>query len=58
MTHTECLLQRHAEERYRIFLESHGQLLSRISVADLSSYLGVSRQNLTLIRKRLLGRKP
>lgn len=58
MTHTECLLQRHAEDRYRIFLESHGQLLSRISVADLSSYLGVSRQNLTLIRKRLLGRKP
>ena len=32
MTHTECLLQRHAEERYRIFLETHGQLLSRISV--------------------------
>ena len=29
-------------------------LLSRISVSDLSSYLGVSRQNLTLIRKRLL----
>ncbi len=28
--------------------------MPRISVSDLSSYLGVSRQNLTLIRKRLL----
>ena len=54
MAHTECLLMRNAEERYRHFLQNFGSLLSRISVSDLSSYLGVSRQNLTLIRKRLL----
>ena len=54
MAHTECLLMRNAEERYRHFLQNFGPLLSRISVSDLSSYLGVSRQNLTLIRKRLL----
>lgn len=54
MTHTECLLIRNAEERYRLFVQTFGHLLSRISITDLSSYLGISRQNLTLIRKRLL----
>lgn len=54
LTHTECLLIRSAEERYRLFLNNFGHLLSRISITDLSSYLGISRQNLTLIRKRML----
>ena len=54
MTHTECLLIRNAEDRYRLFLRNFGHLLPRISITDLSSYLGISRQNLTLIRKRLL----
>ena len=54
MAHTECLLMRNAEERYRLFVSTFGDLMPRISVSDLSSYLGVSRQNLTLIRKRLL----
>lgn len=54
LTHTECLLVRNAEERYRLFLQSFGYLLARISVSDLASYLGVSRQNLTLIRRRVL----
>lgn len=54
MTHTECLLIRSAEDRYRLFRQHFGHLLTRISITDLSSYLGVSRQNLTLIRKRLL----
>ncbi len=54
MTHTECLLIRRAEDRYRLFVNRFGHLLTRISITDLSSYLGVSRQNLTLIRKRRL----
>ncbi len=54
MTHTECLLIRKAEDRYRLFVNRFGHLLTRISITDLSSYLGVSRQNLTLIRKRHL----
>ena len=55
LEHTECLLMRSGEERYRLFVQTFGALMPRISVSDLSSYLGVSRQNLTLIRKRLLG---
>ncbi|MDD7303250.1 MAG: hypothetical protein SPF56_01230 [Bacteroidaceae bacterium] len=54
MAHTETLLLRNAEDRYRLFLKHFGHLMSRISVTDLSGYLGISRQNLTLIRKRLL----
>lgn len=54
LAHTESLLIRNGEERYRLFLKNFGALMPRISVADLSSYLGLSRQNVTLIRKRLL----
>lgn len=54
MAHTESLLLRHAEDRYRLFLKHFGHLMARISVTDLASYLGISRQSLTLIRKRLL----
>ena len=50
----QTFLTRSAEERYRLFLKEFGDILPRISVTDLSSYLGVSRQNLTMIRKRLL----
>ena len=54
LAHTESLLIRNGEERYRLFLKNFGALMPRISVADLSSYLGLSRQNVTLIRKRIL----
>lgn len=54
MAHIECLLNRNAEDRYRLFLRNFGYLQARISITDLASYLGVSRQNLTIIRKRLL----
>ena len=52
--HLQTFLTRSAEERYRLFLKEFGDILPRISVTDLSSYLGVSRQKLTMIRKRLL----
>lgn len=42
-----------AEERYLDFIEQNPKLLSRISISQLSSYLGVERQSLTRIRKRL-----
>lgn len=54
LTHTECLLIHNPEDRYRTFRQYFGHLLPRISITDLSSYLGISRQALTLIRKRLL----
>lgn len=43
-----------AETRYRKFMEESRMLMSRISVTDLCSYLGLSRQTLTRIRKNLL----
>lgn len=54
MAHTESLLIRSAEDRYRLFISTFGYLMPRISITELASYLGVSRQNLTLIRKRML----
>lgn len=42
-----------AEERYTKFLQEHPDLMNRISLTDLSSYLGIERQSLTRIRKRL-----
>lgn len=43
-----------AEQRYLHFMEQHAHLVPRVSVSDLCSYLGVSRQTLTRIRKSLL----
>ncbi|MDU8924940.1 Crp/Fnr family transcriptional regulator [Pasteurellaceae bacterium LIM206] len=42
-----------AEERYLQFLRQKPRLAERISVSDLSSYLGIKRQSLTRIRKKL-----
>lgn len=54
--HLETFLVKNSEERYRLFVREFGDILPRISVGDLASYLGVSRQNLTLIRRRILRR--
>ncbi len=43
-----------AETRYRNFISSNPDLINRISVSMLSSYLGIERQTLTRIRKKLL----
>ncbi|MEM0542901.1 Crp/Fnr family transcriptional regulator [Flavobacterium sp. j3] len=42
-----------AEERYLKFMKEHPDLLERISITNLASYLGVERQTLTRIRKRI-----
>ena len=52
--HLQTLLTHSSEARYKLFIREFGSVLSRISVTDLSSYLGISRQSLTMIRKRLL----
>lgn len=52
--HLETFLVKSSEERYRLFVREFGDILGRISVSDLASYLGISRQSLTLIRKRML----
>lgn len=42
-----------AEERYINFIKEYPTLFNRVSVSDLSSYLGIERQSLTRIRKKL-----
>ncbi len=48
------LLLHNAEQRYLLFIEQYPQLFQRISISHLCSYLGVERQTLTRIRKKLL----
>lgn len=50
----ESFLFENAEERYLKFIENHSNIINRISVSHLSSYLGIERQSLTRIRKKLL----
>jgi len=45
-----------AEERYLAFVEDYPDLFGRVSVSHLSSYLGIKRQSLTRIRKKLATR--
>ncbi len=42
-----------AKERYLDFLNNSSELLPRISITDLSSYLGIKRQSLSRIRKNI-----
>lgn len=49
----ESLLFQNAEERYIDFTKHYSQLFNRISISQLCSYLGVERQTLTRIRKKL-----
>ena len=49
----ESFLFEKAEERYNRFIQSNPNILTRISISDLSSYLGIERQSLTRIRKKL-----
>ncbi|UII19934.1 Crp/Fnr family transcriptional regulator [Fulvivirga ligni] len=42
-----------AEERYLQFIEDHKDLMNRISLTHLASFLGIERQSLSRIRKKL-----
>jgi len=44
-----------AEQRYLHFLHQHPALFQRISLTHLASYLGIERQSLSRIRKKLVG---
>lgn len=50
----ESLLFRNAEQRYIDFINQYPQLFNRLSISQLCSYLGVERQTLTRIRKKIL----
>jgi CRP-like cAMP-binding protein len=53
----EDLLFLPAKERYQKILENESDLVKRISVSHLSSYVGIERQSLTRIRKELSNQK-
>jgi CRP-like cAMP-binding protein len=44
------MLEEKATERYKIFLDENNHLLQRISLGDLSSYLGITQVSLSRIR--------
>lgn len=46
------MLEENATERYSIFIRENGELLQRISLGDLSSYLGISQVSLSRIRAK------
>ncbi|KIC64299.1 Crp/Fnr family transcriptional regulator [Chryseobacterium taiwanense] len=52
----EALLNDNAEERYLNFVEDFPTLFNRIPISHLCTYLGVKRQSLTRIRKKILER--
>ncbi len=49
----ESFLFQSAEQRYIDFTRQYPQLFNRISLSQLCSYLGVERQTLTRIRKKI-----
>lgn len=53
----ESFLFENAEERYLRFIDENKLIINRISLTQLSSYLGMERQSLSRIRKRILSQK-
>ncbi|MBZ9629703.1 Crp/Fnr family transcriptional regulator [Salegentibacter sp. LM13S] len=53
----ESLLFESAEERYLNFLDENQDIINRISLSHLASYLGMERQSLSRIRSKLAKRK-
>jgi len=51
------LLNASAEERYLHFVETYPDLFQRVPLHQIASYLGVTPQTLSRIRKELAGRK-
>jgi len=50
----EAFLFETAEQRYLSFIKKQPGLFNRVSVTHLCSYIGIRRQSLTRIRKRLI----
>ncbi len=49
----ESFLFENAEERYLNFIAQNKDIINRISLSDLSSFLGIERQSLSRIRSRI-----
>lgn len=53
-THADWLKTHTPEERYQYILQHQPALIQRVSLTQLSSYIGVSRETLSRIRRRIL----
>jgi CRP/FNR family transcriptional regulator len=53
----ESFLFETAEVRYINYLKEYPDLIERISISNLCTYLGIERQSLTRIRKKLTKHK-
>lgn len=53
----ESFLFENAEERYLSFARENKSIINRISLSQLSSYLGIERQTLSRIRSKILSQK-
>ncbi|MBC9911393.1 Crp/Fnr family transcriptional regulator [Chitinophaga varians] len=53
-THADWLKTHSPEERYQYILTHHPELVQRVSLTQLSSYIGISRETLSRIRRRVL----
>jgi CRP-like cAMP-binding protein len=51
--HSEMLRKLSAEERYQHILNEYPHLLQRVSLTQLSSWLGLSRESLSRIRSKI-----
>jgi len=50
----ESFLFKNAEERYLNFIEQNNDIINRISLTHLASYLGIERQSLSRIRSKIV----
>jgi len=46
------MLENDASERYKMFIENNADLMQRISLGDLASYLGITQASLSKIRSK------
>jgi CRP-like cAMP-binding protein len=53
--HSDMLRKLTAEERYQYVMDEQPHLLQRISLTQLSSWLGISRESLSRIRAKITG---
>lgn len=55
--HVELLAHYHPEERYRILLNTRPELFKRVPLYFIASYIGVTPESLSRIRKRMLAKE-
>lgn len=52
MKKTYNILFLSAEERYHVFMEEHGDLINRVSLRNIATYIGVTQETLSRLRAK------